>query len=61
MPRNHMLKVRLSKEQLEKLQLDADIKGFTTLSQYMRHLAFEKEDRVMKKLYEMHEKLFSEV
>jgi len=47
----------MTKNQFEKVQFDAEIKGFKTMSQYMRHLALEREDSVLQKIHELHEKM----
>jgi hypothetical protein len=56
MPRNHVLKVRVDGDQKEKIEVDAKIQGFRSVSQYMRHLAIGEESNVLKKLHEIHEK-----
>ena len=57
MPKNFVMKVRMTRSQFEKVQFDAEVKGFKTMSQYMRHLALEREDGVLRKIHELHEKM----
>ena len=60
MPKNHLVQVRFSKEQRQKAAINAEIKGYTSLSQYIRELAVNHDDSLTRKIFEIHKKLMKE-
>jgi len=57
MASNHLLKVRLTNNQKERLRLDAEAKGYKTISDYVRSHMLEHESVFLKKFEEMYDKV----
>jgi hypothetical protein len=54
MVRIRTIQVRLTRQQYERIKTDATVKGFSSLSAYMRHLALHRDDSLAIKICEMH-------
>jgi len=51
---NHMLRIRVSREQLDKLKSIALNKGYKTLSSYIRDVSLNRDLFLEKKILEIH-------
>ncbi|MBI2548792.1 hypothetical protein HYW21_05570 [Candidatus Woesearchaeota archaeon] len=56
----HRITVRVTKNQLERVKLNAQANGYVNLSDYIRCLALERDISVEKMLYELYNKLLPE-
>lgn len=54
---NRTVMVRVTKDQLDRIKQNASAKGYKTLSQYIRHLALEKDMAFEKKFNELYSKI----
>ena len=42
MPKNDIVKFRVSRDQLERIRSNAELRGYRTVSSYLRHLALHQ-------------------
>ena len=54
---NHTIKFLVTEDQFTKIKHNAEARGFKTISQYLRHLALNKDLRFEKMLSEVHKKV----
>ena len=57
---NHVVKFLVNKEQFEQLKRYASEKGFRTVSEYMRDVAFNRYFRIEKKIDEIHRRVLKD-
>ena len=48
------IQIRLKKDQYERIKLNCQNKGFTSLSSYLRHVALDQDFILQQKLFEIH-------
>ena len=53
------IQIRLSRQQYEQIKNDSMVKGFATLSSYLRFLALHRDQTLTKKVIEIHDAIFS--
>ena len=54
---NRTVMVRVTRDQHDRIKLNAIAKGYKTISQYIRHLALDKDMAFEKKFNELYNKL----
>jgi len=57
MPKNHIVKFSVDKEQFARLKADAARKGYGSLAAYMRDMAFNRSQWLEKLLTEIHQEV----
>ena len=57
MVKNRSIQVRLTRDQYERIKNNCSVKGFTHLSEYLRHVALDQDLLLQCKIYEIHEHL----
>lgn len=60
MPNRRFLMVRLTKDQYERIRVNASAKGFKTVSQYVRSSIFEHDSVFERKFEEIYQKVVSD-
>ena len=48
------IQMRLTRQQYDRIKNDCSVKGFSSLSAYIRHLALDRDDSLARKISEMH-------
>lgn len=54
------IQVRLKRDQYERIQQNAERKGFISLSSYIRHVALDQDFLLHQKIHEIHKHLVGE-
>lgn len=55
MPKNHILKFRITKNQLEQIRNEAQAKGYVAVASYLRDLALKRSGFIESKIVETNE------
>ena len=58
MAKNHILRIRVTKAQKERIRENAEAKGFTTISAYLRSLALGGDTLLERRILAIYNKLF---
>ena len=59
MSMNHTVKFLVTDEQFDTIKENAEERGFSTISHYLRHLALDVDLRFIKMLIEIHDKVMN--
>ena len=54
---NRSIQVRMTKDQYERIKLSSKLKGFSSLSSYLRYVALDQDFVVHQKVVELHKHL----
>ena len=57
MQKTHFVRFRVTEEEFNRIEQNAEEKGFKTISDYLRHLALDVDIRFIKMLVEIHNKV----
>lgn len=55
---NRTIQVRMTKDQYERIRLNTEMKGFDSMSSFMRYAALERDVVIEQKIIEIHNHLF---
>ena len=60
MKKNYIIKLRVSTAELERIRHNAEIRGFDSVSQYLRFLGKKQDDEIYSMIYAMHRRVVNE-
>jgi hypothetical protein len=58
MPKNHVIVVRVTRSQKDTIQENADAKGFSSISDFVRDIALKNESILERKIGAIYDRLF---